>query len=80
MAPMDADRVRKTREQAARRAAQRQGLRLERSRMRDPRGLDYGLYRLVDIETGECVGAPPGRCNYTLTLDAVERVLDDGRK
>jgi hypothetical protein len=80
MTPMDADRVRKTREQAARRAAARQGLVLEKSRMRDRRGIGYGLYRLVDTETGECVGAPAGRCNYTLTLDAVERVLDDGRK
>jgi hypothetical protein len=78
MAPMDAERVRKTREQAARRAAQRQRLRLERSRMRDKRGLGYGLYRLVDIDTGE-VYPPDAGTGYTLSIDAVEQILDQGR-
>jgi len=39
-------------ENSLRRAARRQGLRLVRSRRRDPRALDYGLYVLVDDSAG----------------------------
>lgn len=42
----------KIRENRLRRMAQRQGLRLEKSRRRDPRALDYGAYWLVQ-------GPPP---------------------
>ncbi len=35
-------------ENRLRRAARRQGLRLEKSRTRDPRALDYGKYWLLD--------------------------------
>jgi hypothetical protein len=38
----------KARENRARRAAERQGLRLTKSRRRDPRALDYAKYWLVD--------------------------------
>jgi|tagenome__1003787_1003787.scaffolds.fasta_scaffold18399787_1 hypothetical protein len=38
-------------ETRCRRAAERQGLRLERSRRRDPRAYDYGTYQLVDPNT-----------------------------
>ena len=38
----------KVRENRLRRMASRQGLRLERSRQRDPMALDYGKYRLVN--------------------------------
>lgn len=38
----------KVRENRVRRMATRQGLRLVRSRRRDPLALDYGLYRLID--------------------------------
>jgi hypothetical protein len=38
-----------------RRAAERQGLRLQKSRQRDPNGLLYGTYQLVDIATGGAV-------------------------
>jgi hypothetical protein len=37
------------------RAAQRQGMRLIKSRRRDPRALDYGRYWLVMIETNGMV-------------------------
>lgn len=36
-------------------AAARQGLRLARSRRRDPRATDYGRYRLLDRATGSLV-------------------------
>src|SRR5262245_18862319 len=42
----------KVRENRLRRMASRQGLRLEKSRQRDPMALDYGKYRLVN--------GPPG--------------------
>jgi hypothetical protein len=62
-----------------RRVAARQGLRLERSRRRDPRSLGYGKYRIVDTLTGEIyAGAGPG--DYTLTLDECEEILDRGRR
>lgn len=50
----------KTRETRLRRAAERQGLVLKRSRRRDPRAFDYGRYWLVAGERGhevdECEG------------------------
>jgi hypothetical protein len=38
-------------ENRLRRAAARQGLKLEKSRARDPRALGFGTYRLVDVHT-----------------------------
>jgi hypothetical protein len=68
----------RTREQRARRAAARQRLRLEKSRTRDPRALDYGTFQLVDADTGALV-AVGSRFGYGLSLDGVERELDKGR-
>jgi hypothetical protein len=51
------DGAQKVRENRIRNAARRQGLTLARSRTRDPRGLDYGTYRLGDA-TGEPVLKP----------------------
>lgn len=45
----------KVRENLVRRIAARQGYRLEKSRRRDPRALDYGRYNLVDEFTGEYI-------------------------
>jgi hypothetical protein len=67
--------ARRTREQRLRRAAARQGLSVERSRQRDPRGLAFGTYRLVDIHSGQVVAGDP-RSGYGLTLDQVEAYLD----
>lgn len=75
-----ADQDVKVRENRLRRAAERQGLRLEKSRRRDPRAYDYGTYYLVQ-------GPPPerGGTNWKartlvspeqgLTLDEVEAYL-----
>lgn len=58
----------KIRENRMRRAAQRQGLQLQKFRSRDPRALNYGTYQL------RCAGndAEP---SYGMTLDAVEIAL-----
>jgi hypothetical protein len=49
------------------------------SRRRDPHSLGWGLYRLTDTLTGEVYGgdAPGG---YGLDLDAVQTILDRGRR
>ena len=62
------DRVRENR---LRRMADRQGLKLVRSRRRDPRALDYGRLELVDAATREV------RCSTT-SLDEIEAFLLGG--
>jgi len=47
----------KVRENRLRRMADRQGLRLVKSRRRDPRSLDYGKYLLIDHQYGGSVMA-----------------------
>lgn len=71
----DADKVRENR---LRRVAERQGLALQKSRRRDPRALDYGLYWIVDPNTsGVVAGAgPTGPC---MNLDQVETWLTEDR-
>lgn len=49
------DQEYKVLENRMRRAADRQGLRLEKSRARDPRALDYGTYQLVDQRNNSVV-------------------------
>jgi hypothetical protein len=63
----------KVRENRLRQVAQRQGLRLEKSRRRDPRALTYGTYRLVNLQTSEVAELPTG---YGMTLEAVEYHLN----
>jgi hypothetical protein len=70
----------KVRENRLRRMAERQGLRLEKSRRRDRRALDYGRYQLVDagmtrrshhiVHQDWAVGQ-----GFGLTLDEVEAYL-----
>ena len=61
-------------ENRLRRTAQRRGYVLEKSRRRDPKAKDYGLYRLLvdhrDIEQNRA-SAP-----FNLTLAQVEERLD----
>jgi hypothetical protein len=75
--PVDEIRLRKTREKSARRAAERQGLRIEKSRQRDPRGRLHNTWQIVDADTGELVAGH--HSGYGLDLDTVERILDQGR-
>lgn len=65
------------REQKARRNADRQGLRLMKSRRRDPSACDYGLYALVDVNTGGLVHPDNVNSIYALTLDDVDTWLGD---
>ena len=64
MAVTGADKVR---ENLLRRMADRQGLTLSRSRRRDPRALDYGLYSLTRVSDGHT--------SEGLTIDEVEARL-----
>jgi hypothetical protein len=64
----------KVRENRLRRAAQRQGLVLEKSRSRDPRAIDYGTYQLRD-EAGKVVAKGTTRSAFGLSLDQVEARL-----
>ncbi len=67
----------KVRENRLRRMADRQGLRLMKSRSRDLNAIDYGLYGLVDIQTGATVNVPiAGRWPCSWDLDEVERFLE----
>lgn len=63
----------KVKENRLRRAADRQGLRLSKSRTRDPNGMDFGLYALIDHRTGGLAHpALAERWVHALTLDEVE--------
>lgn len=66
----------KVRENRLRRMAERQGLRLMKSRRRDPRAWGYGTYMLVDADTGVVAFADwaVGR-GYGLSLDDIEEFL-----
>ncbi len=62
-------------ENRIRRMAERQGLRLVKSRRRDPRALDFGKYCLVDVATNVVVfGADSGRMD--VTLDRIAAYLE----
>ncbi|MHB8297969.1 MAG: hypothetical protein ACYDDW_05245 [Dermatophilaceae bacterium] len=69
----DTDKVRENR---LRRAAQRQGLTLAKSRRRDTRATDYGTYMLVDPSTNAVV-AHGGQSGYGLSLDEIESALNE---
>lgn len=74
------DEQRKVLENRLRRAAARQGLRLMKSRARDPRAIGFGTCMLVDerSDTVVCCGLSEG---YGLDLRGVAAYLygDDGR-
>lgn len=64
----------KVRENRLRRMAERQGLILQKSKLRDHRAIGYGTYQLTNAATGAIVasGSPAG---FGLSLDEVEKVL-----
>lgn len=65
----------KVRENRARRAADRQGLALQKSRRRDPRALGYDSYRFADIATNSVRYGGGDAGGYSLNLDDVEEYL-----
>ena len=70
------DQEHKVRENRLRRAADRQGLRLVKSRSRDTNAMDFGLYALIDHQTGGAVNeAIAQRWVCSWDLDEVEAYL-----
>ena len=68
----------KTRENRLRRVADRHGLRLVKSARRDQKAVDYGLYALIDFETGGAINpALADRWPCSWSLDEVEKYLTD---
>ena len=64
----------KIRENRLRRMAERQGLAVCKSKRRDPRAVDYGLYHILDTSNNSLIaGAWPN--DYSMTLDEVEEWL-----
>lgn len=63
----------KIRENRLRRMADRQGLVLQKSRLRDPHAIGYGTYQLVSAGTDAAVAAEPR--GYGLSLDQIEARL-----
>ena len=74
--PKDLDKLLKNR---LRYICKHRGLRLIKSRRRDPLALDYGMYWVVDAVTGKLV-APMRRGNAGFTGAEVARYLLKGRK
>ncbi len=73
------DQDEKVRVNRLRRMAARRGLRLIRSRQRDPGGLDYGKFRVEDATGTEPPKFRTGK-RYGLTLDDVEKRLTASRR
>ena len=65
-------------ENKLRRAAARQGLRLEKSRSRDPLAIGYGTYQLVDASTDAPAFFRSGR-GYGMDLHDIARYLTGDR-
>jgi hypothetical protein len=64
----------KVREDRLRRMAERRGLRLEKSRRRDPMAIDYGTFHLIEIASNSVASLGGG----PLSIDDVERQLRGG--
>ena len=71
----------KVKENRVRRAAQRQGMVLAKSRARDPRALGYGTYQLRG-ENGQVIKGGSLKGGWGLTLDQIEQRLrgEDGEE
>lgn len=65
----------KTRETRLRRMAERQGLQLVKSRRRDFRASDYGMYMIVDPTSNGVVAGTAGTGRPNFTIDDVEDYL-----
>lgn len=71
----------KIRENRLRRMAKRQGLRLDKSRRRDPHAIGYGTYELTDPYTNTVKFYDSSISGgFGLTLDEIEDILKDGAK
>jgi hypothetical protein len=70
------DTALKVREDRLRRAARRQGLRLHKSRTRDPRALDFERWYISDPTTNWIVAGGRGWNGFDLSIDDVESYLN----
>lgn len=70
------DTTEKARELRLRRAAQRQGFAVARSRCRIPEAADFGMYAIADAHTNTWA-AGIGPTGHSMTIDDVERWLTD---
>ena len=72
----------RSRENRLRRSAQRLGLRLEKSRTRDPHDVTFGGYMLVNIERNEIAYGVAGHTGpaYRFSLEDVEAYLKRRKK
>ena len=68
----------RVRENRLRRMAERQGLRLVKSRRRDPRAIDDGTYMLVNAQINGVAAGTAGTGRPNFTLDDVENYLRQG--
>jgi hypothetical protein len=73
------DTERKVREARLRRIAERQGLRLQKSRRRDPLALDYDSYQVIDPRSNMVVFGELAGHGFGATLDAIEAYLNKPR-
>ena len=75
-----ARRRKKAAENRLRRAAERQGYRLEKRRTRDPNSLGHNTFRLVDTISGETIASSdPLDAGFGLTTKDVNALLRKGR-
>ncbi|MFW6124992.1 MAG: hypothetical protein ACOC46_02490 [Pirellulales bacterium] len=65
----------KVRENRVRRKAARRGLRVVKSRRRDPDAIDYGCYMIVDVDMNAVVAGTAGTQRPNFSLDDVEEWL-----
>ena len=65
----------KVRENRLRRMAERQGYILQKSKRRDPRARDFGLYTIVDADTNGVIAQRGGSASG-LNIDQVEAWLN----
>jgi hypothetical protein len=71
----------KVRENRLRNMADRYGLRLSKSRSRDPRAIDHGLYALLDVRTGGAINrAIADRWIHSWSIDEIEAYLSEDDK
>jgi hypothetical protein len=67
----------KAREQRARSQARRQGLRLTKSRVRNPESVEYGTFGLIDPMTNGLVVGESWARGFGYTLDEIETYLSE---
>jgi hypothetical protein len=71
------ERSLRSQESRLRKEAQRQGLRIQKCRIRDQRVPAWGTYGIVDIQLNAMVAYAPWANGFGLSIDEVEAFLND---